>query len=107
MEDLLVDCILLGLVFWLGYTWGKRTAIMRIVHNIIRDPDNMARAIDAFRQLPEEDTTEITVRVEWIEGHCYLYNHATGEFLTQGATVDAALSRISQLNGFDYKIIDE
>jgi hypothetical protein len=99
MDDIIFDMILLGLVFWAGYTWGKHTAVMRIIASIAEDPEQLGRAIDQFRrgrQRPDRSADQIEVIVEWHEDQCYIYRKDTREFLGQGKDIASAVDNIDQ-----------
>ena len=100
MKDLLVDIILLALVFWAGYTWGVRVAVMRIIASIAEDPEHLGRALDDFRAVrnskdKDTDTQEGDIIVEQHHGQLYLYDREDNEFLAQGATLEQALELVA------------
>ena len=97
MDNLIVDTILLALVFWAGYTWGKHTAIIRILHSVVNNPEQLGQALDRLRaqQAQESDSTEDNQLI--VERHgdvIYIYDQQ--EFLAQGATLEEALDRVAQ-----------
>ena len=96
--DLLVDIILLALVFWAGYTWGVRVAVMRIITSIAQDPEHLGRALDDFRavrKVKDTDDTTGDIIVERHGGQLYLYDREDNEFLAQGATLEQALELVA------------
>jgi hypothetical protein len=99
MQDLLFDLILLGLVFWAGYTWGKWTAVRRIIENIVNDPEHLGKALDQFRRVRTTDsdvTPEGDLIVERHGDQLYLYDREDGQFLAQGSTLESALELVGQ-----------
>ena len=97
--DLLVDILLLALIFWAGYTWGKATAVRRIIASIARDPEQLGRALDDFRAVrndPEDGGADHEFRVEEHGGQIYVYDQDSGEFLAQAATLKSALELVTQ-----------
>jgi hypothetical protein len=99
MDTLLFDLLFIALVFWAGYTWGKWTAVRRIIENIVNDPEHLGRALDDFRTIrndvkdSEKDTLD--VRVERHGDQLYLYDAKDNEFLAQGSTLDSALAAVN------------
>ena len=108
MDQVIVDLIVLGLVFWAGYRIGLRTAVARIVQNIINDPQHLDRAMAVVKQLDSQtdDTETRLIDVEWHDDICYLYDQTTGEFLAQGCTVEAAVDRIPGADQREYTIVE-
>jgi hypothetical protein len=87
-------------MFWLGYKWGLHSAVMRIVHNFIKDPAEITRAFKEIRELratleDEPTPVSVNVRAEWIGDQVYIYREDTGEFLAQGVDVEAAIQSIA------------
>jgi hypothetical protein len=87
-------------MFWAGYKWGLHSAVMRIVHNFIKDPAEITRAFEQIRELRatlDDDATpaSVDVRAEWIDDQVYIYREDTGEFLAQGTSVEAAIRSIA------------
>lgn len=98
MEAVLIDLIILGLVFWVGFTLGKRIAVIRIIANIAEDPEHLGRVLDEFRavrQKPEDSAESIDVVVERHGDQLYLYDAKDNEFLGQGASLELALAAVN------------
>ena len=99
MDNLIVDIIFLGVVFWAGYLWGKHMAVMRMLTNIIENPEHLGRALDQIRQQkrqsPEEQESDQLI-VERVDDQIYLYTREDHQFLAQGATLEEALDRVAQ-----------
>ena len=98
MDALLFDLLFIALVFWAGYTWGKWTAVRRIIENIVNDPEHLGRALDDFRNVrndAKDSNTARTVRVERHGDQLYLYDAKDNEFLAQGPTLAAALTAVN------------
>ena len=98
-EDLVLLVCTHLVAFWLGYKWGLHSAVIRIVHNFIKDPAEITRAFKEIRELRatlEDDLapTAVDIRAEWVDNQVYIYRQDTGEFLAQGLDVEAALKRI-------------
>lgn len=99
MDNLIFDLLLIALVFWAGYMWGKMTAVRRIIENIVSDPEHLGRALDEYRSVrtdPEEEGADHEFRVEEHEGQIYVYDRESGEFLAQAATLTSALALVTQ-----------
>ena len=99
IEDLFLLICTHLVMFWLGYKWGLHQAVMRIVHNFIKDPAEITRAFKEIRELRatlEDDVTadSVDIRAEWVDDQVYIYREDTSEFLAQGSTVEAAIKRI-------------
>lgn len=98
-EDLVLLACTHLVAFWLGYKWGLHSAVIRIVHNFIKDPAEITRAFKEIRELRatlEDEPTPVSVdvRAEWIGNQVYIYREDTGEFLAQGTSVEAAIKSI-------------
>ena len=100
MEALILDILLLALVFWAGYNWGKRVAVMRIIASIAEDPEHLGQALDQFRAIRNdnslEDNPEVDLIVERHGDEIYLYDLANNEFLAQGSSLQEALDRLAE-----------
>ena len=99
-EDLILLICTHLVVFWAGYKWGLHSAVMRIVHNFIKDPAEITRAFEQIRELRatlEDEPTPVSVdvRAEWIGDQVYIYREDTGEFLAQGTSVEAAIQSMA------------
>ena len=100
IEDLLLLVFTHLVVFWAGYKWGLHAAVMRIVHNFIKDPAEITRAFKEIRELRatlEDDVPtvdSVDIRAEWVDNQVYIYREHTGEFLSQGTDVETAIKRI-------------
>ena len=99
--DLLVDIILLSLVFWAGYMWGIRVAVMRIIASIADNPEHLGRALDDFRAIRNSkdtlsDTSAGDIIVEQHGSQLYLYDSQDNQFLAQGSTLEQALELVAQ-----------
>lgn len=111
-EDLIIIIVTHGLVFWAGYRFGIHTAVMRIVVNLVKDPNTINQVLKEYQQVIEEakieESGKIEVDIEWNNGYCYLYRKDNGEFLGQGPTVDEAIKNITKLiKGVEYYIPSE
>ncbi len=112
LEDIIISIISHGLVFWAGYKYGIHTAVMRIVVNLVKEPDTINRVLKEYKEVIEEAKQEeagrIEVDVEWNNGHCYLFRKDNGEFLGQGPTAEEAIKNITKLvKGVEYYIPSE
>jgi len=101
LEDLIISIVSHGLVFWAGYRWGIHTAVMRIVINLVRDPNTLNQVLKEYQQVIEEakieESGKIEVNAEWHHGQCYLYRKDNGEFLGQGTSAEDAIKNITRL----------
>ena len=100
-EDFLLLVCTHLVMFWAGYKWGLHQAVMRIVHNFIKDPAEITRAFKEIRELratledePASTEESVDVRAEWIGDQVYIYREDTGEFLAQGVDVESAIRSI-------------
>ena len=98
-EDLFLLICTHLVMFWLGYKWGLHSAVIRIVHNFIKDPAEITRAFEQIRELratldDEPPADSVDVRAEWIGDQVYIYREDSGEFLAQGISVEAAIRSI-------------
>lgn len=100
METILLDIILLALVFWAGYNWGKRVAVLRIITSIARDPEYLGRALDDFRAVRRDVTEQRSelseITVERHGDQIYVYDSEDREFLAQGENLEQALDRVQK-----------
>ena len=99
-EDLVLLACTHLVAFWLGYKWGLHAAVIRIVHNFIKDPAEITRAFEQIRELratldDEPKPVSVDVRAEWIGDQVYIYREDTGEFLAQGKDVESAIQSIA------------
>ena len=112
LEDIIISIISHGLVFWAGYKYGIHTAVMRIVVNLVNEPDTINRVLKEYKAVIEEAQAEesgrIEVTVEWHSGQCYLFRKDNGEFLAQGTSAEDAVKNITRLvEGVEYYIPSE
>jgi hypothetical protein len=99
MENFLTDLFLILLVFWAGYVWGKHVTVMRMLDNIINNPDNLARAIKdikAIQEDKEDSQEEGQLVVERHDDQIYLYDKENHEFLAQGSSLQEALDHVDK-----------
>lgn len=99
MDNFIIDLLLIALVFWAGYLWGKATAVRRIIENIVRDPEHLGKALDEYRSVrhdPDEEAADHEFRVEEHGNQIYVYDKDSGEFLAQAATLKQALELVTK-----------
>jgi hypothetical protein len=100
IEDFLLLVCTHLVMFWAGYKWGLHQAVLRIVRNFIKDPNEITRAFKEIRELRatlEDDVAapdSVVIRAEWHDEQVYIYREDTGEFLAQGKDVETAIKSI-------------
>jgi hypothetical protein len=96
--DFLLDFLLLAVVFWLG----KKYQTWMFIADIYRDPDHYLKLaqkvkdtkieIEKEASAESQDTAEVEVRTEIVNGVIYCYDNTTGEFLAQAESHLQALN---------------
>ena len=91
-----MDIILLLLAFAIGYVIGWMLQGRKLLRNLLSNPDNMIRLLEAYKQaeaVDNEAKTGVTeVAVEQHNDTYFLYAKSTNEFLGQGASLEEALN---------------
>jgi len=79
------------------YTIGKNVATMRIMNNLVRDPDGMIAMIGKLKEIigsevdgMPEDAHE--VQTEQVNGLIFAYDKHTGEFLAQAENLHSVMT---------------
>lgn len=90
--DLISVAIFVGMAFYIG--WFCRG--VSIMQKLAEEPERMIGLLEQIRKINEneardipEDVIEMDLRKQ--NGLVYLYNKASGEFLAQGANIEAAV----------------
>ena len=90
---LLLPYVAVAVVF---YIIGKNVATMRIMNNLVRDPDGMIAMIGKLKEIINseddgmpEDAHE--VKTEQVNGLIFAYDKHTGEFLAQAETLHSVM----------------
>ena len=105
--DLLWIVICQGLAFWMGYRYGKHITVMRIVKNLVDNPDNLNRFLAEYRALQRRWATEESadagksdsvgrLNVERHGDQLYIYDRENDQFLAQGHTLQECLDLIAK-----------
>ena len=78
------------------YTIGKHVAAMRIMNNLVRDPDGMIAMISKLNEIigseadgMPEDAHEVATEQQGSQ--IYAYDKLTGEFLAQAETLNSVM----------------
>lgn len=90
--DYIWNIAILAVVFWLG--WKVRTAV--IMHHLSEDPDRMISILNRIKEINEQKATpdesaKGDVKIEYHNGHVYLFETETDRFLAQGQTISEAI----------------
>jgi len=96
MDEALLITLILMAVFWWGYRTGRRRTLDLLMTNMLEDPERVRSALDQFIEAnqPEDQASQVPVRVEWVGTNCYLYRTDTEEFLAQGTSISQAIERV-------------
>lgn len=90
-----MDIVFLILAFSIGWTIGWVWHGRKLLRNLLSNPDNMIRLLEAYKQaevLDKEAETGVTeVAVEQHNNTYFLYAKSTNEFLGQGPSLEEAL----------------
>lgn len=92
MSDILLNILYFAIVFWIG--WRVRTAV--IMYHLSEDPDRMIKILNQIKEIntrPKAEELKSTgdVKIEYHNGHVYLFENETDRFLAQGSTVAEAI----------------
>jgi len=94
--DTLMDVLPYVAVAVVFYIIGKNVATMRIMNNLVRDPDGMIAMIGKLKEIigseaegMPEDAHE--VKTEQEGSQIYAYDKHTGEFLAQADTLHSVM----------------
>ena len=94
--DILMDFLPYVAVAVVFYTIGKNVATMRIMNNLVRDPDGMIAMIGKLKEIISsevdgmpEDAHE--VQTEQVNGLIFAYDKHTGEFLAQAENLHSVM----------------
>jgi len=95
--DILMDFLPYVAVAVIFYTIGKHVAAVRIMNNLVRDPDGMITMIGKLKEIIDseddgmpEDAHE--VQTEQVNGLIFAYDKHTGEFLAQAETLHSVMT---------------
>jgi len=95
--DILMDFLPYVAVAVIFYTIGKNVATMRIMNNLVRDPDGMIAMIGKLKEIigsevdgMPEDAHE--VQTEQVNGLIFAYDKHTGEFLAQAENLHSVMT---------------
>lgn len=95
--DTLMDVLPYVAVAVVFYHIGKHIAAMRIMNNLVRDPDGMIVMIGKLKEIigseadgMPEDAHE--VQTEQVNGLIFAYDKHTGEFLAQAETLHSVMT---------------
>jgi len=94
--DMLMDFLPYMAVAVIFYTIGKHVAAVRIMNNLVRDPDGMIAMIGKLKEIigseadgMPEDANE--VQTEQVNGLIFAYDKHTGEFLAQAENLHSVM----------------
>jgi hypothetical protein len=90
--DLISVAIFVALAFYIG--WFCRG--VSIMSKLAQDPDRMIGLLEEIRKINQTESQDLPADVIEMDlqkqnGLVYLYNKGTGEFLAQGANIEAAV----------------
>lgn len=84
-------------VFILGYVVGWVAHSRAIINRLLKNPDQIIRILNEYKKDARitnsvlESSAVREIEIEQENGHFYLYEKDTGQFLAQGPTLDTAL----------------
>jgi hypothetical protein len=87
-----MDFFDLLLIFLAGMGVGWYWHAHRMFVMLSRNPRPMIDILERVRDREQdEDAQIIECQVEWHNGHCYVWNKDSGDFLGQGADLESAI----------------
>ena len=107
LEEIILNVILFGFVYWLGFRMGTRWILIKLAKfvvdrradlpQILKELDaDLARA-EAEESRPEGvPSTAQEINVEYEQNTYYLYRKTNNEFLGQGPTLREALDSVKK-----------
>ena len=98
--------LIIGLIIGIaiGFFWGVWRATQSFIQRIVEQPEEIKEMMSRIEKLTREDIASTfrqsdedtrSVRVEFIDDVCYLYDHAD-TFLAQGTTTTEAIQAAEQ-----------
>ena len=87
----------------IAYNLGNHMAALRIMRNLVKNPENMIELITQLKQINEselEGMPDNAVEVESLDqnGVVYAYEKATGKFLSQAEDLRSAMVEAAKRN---------
>ena len=87
----------------IAYNLGNHMAALRIMRNLVKNPENMIELITQLKQINEselEGMPDNAVEVESLiqNGVVYAYEKATGKFLSQAEDLRSAMMEAAKRN---------
>jgi hypothetical protein len=94
--DTLMDFLPYVAVAVIFYTIGKHVAAVKIMNNLVRDPDGMIAMIGKLKEIIDSEDKGIPedaheVKTEQVNGLIFAYDKHTGEFLAQADTLHSVM----------------
>jgi hypothetical protein len=100
MDDLLLLILVVAVAYWLGYRMGHQVATWRIIAGIVKNPQEIQRAIAQLQEVQAEVAQASADSQDWqIEQQgtqWYVYD-SQGQFLAQGASEAEARDRAGKI----------
>jgi hypothetical protein len=95
--DFLLDCLPYVVVAIVFYNVGLVIARIRMMENLLKNPDGMIQMIGKLKDIVESETEgmpedAIEVKTEQVNDLVYAYNKMTGEFLAQAQNLHQVMT---------------
>ena len=95
--DFLLDCLPYVVVAIVFYNVGLVIARMRMIENLVKNPDGMIQMISKLKDIVESEADgmpedAIEVKTEQVNDLVYAYNKMTGEFLAQAQNLHQVMT---------------
>jgi len=95
--DILLDCLPYVVVAIVFYNVGLVVARMRMIENLVKNPDGMIQMIGKLKEIVESEEDgmpedAIEVKTEQVNDLVYAYNKMTGEFLAQAQNLHQVMN---------------
>ena len=95
--DFLLDCLPYVVIAIVFYNVGLVIARMRMIENLVKNPDGMIQMISKLKDIVESEADgmpedAIEVKTEQVNDLVYAYNKMTGEFLAQAQNLHQVMT---------------
>ena len=101
----MLEIIILGLVFWVGYEAGIAITAYRLRHLVYKEARRIGLLKEVDTKLEEETTIVEQLFVEKTNDILYLYNREGKTFVCQAKTLDELATLANRYNNIKYAAV--
>ena len=101
----MLELIILGVVFWLGYHTGSAVLSYRLRHLIFKEAKKLGITTPYQETILEETTTVAQLIVEKANNILYLYDREDNTFVCQGSTLEELASLAKKYKNIKYAAV--